>query len=257
MTEQPGLEGAAVASPASQAAKTTVKAPPAGVSEPPLTPMDNAAAITPAWCAALSERLRAATWRGAAATAAVLAAPGLLRVFKQAADLLKAEPTLLEVSRAPSRHDRERARRAPGAGGAAISRFAAALFLCRSHAPRHPALPTPNSLSPPYAAHHPPDQPRGARQPARVGDRRHARPVPRRAAAVSLRCFRPHAGAACAHGARMRLFCSGAPPMPKPAYARLLPTCGWVPLSSVALFLVTAPTQTKEPAPPPHTYPQL
>lgn len=57
--------------------------------------------ITPEWCAELASRLEAATWRGVAATSAVLPAPLLARVLKEAHDLLKAEPTLVEV-RAPA-----------------------------------------------------------------------------------------------------------------------------------------------------------
>lgn len=62
--------------------------------------MEDVESITPEWCLELAERLRQATWRGAGATCQVLPSHLLLRIYKQAADLFKAEPTLLEVRRA-------------------------------------------------------------------------------------------------------------------------------------------------------------
>ena len=53
--------------------------------------------ITPEWCDNLSQQLLASTWLGASACQRALPAAQLLRIFKEASDLLKAEPTLLEV----------------------------------------------------------------------------------------------------------------------------------------------------------------
>lgn len=63
----------------------------------PLQTMEDAPEITPEWCRRLARELNKATWRGAEACHRVLPAPLLLRVLRRAADLLKSEPTLVEL----------------------------------------------------------------------------------------------------------------------------------------------------------------
>ena len=71
--------------------------------------------ITSEWCQQLARSLLVATWAGARACRAALPPAALMRIYRQASDILKAEPTLLEVIIAPI--VRQHAASAAAAGG--------------------------------------------------------------------------------------------------------------------------------------------